>query len=126
MNRESEERGDRQSVERDEAVEDMRTARRFVVDSEGHATDFEGQGAQMGADEREAQGTGYTNDRTERLREDNAMSGSQGRQGRGGNRQGARRIKRTQPERGPNRQNAPDRNQDSQETFDEDVDRTVM
>lgn len=49
---------------------------------------FKGQGAQKEGDTRHAQGTGYTNDPSEQLQEDGDESGSQGRHGHSGSRQG--------------------------------------
>lgn len=50
---------------------------------------FEGQGAQKEGNLREAQGTGYTNDRSGQLQEDDSLKGTLGRHGRSGSRQGS-------------------------------------
>ena len=56
------------------------------------ATEFSGRGGQKGGSPRqEREGTGYTNDRSGQLQEDDSLSGSQGRHGTTGNRQGSKR-----------------------------------
>ena len=87
-------------IERNDSVEDLRASdRENNMESENESTDFEGRGGQMEADASEAQGTGYTNDSNRQLQEDGDMSASEGRQSRNGNRQGARRIMRSSPNR---------------------------
>jgi hypothetical protein len=55
----------------------------------GSESEFSGRGGQKGGSVREGQGTGYTNDRTGQLQEDDSLSGTQGRQGQSGSRQGS-------------------------------------
>ncbi|MEX2283138.1 MAG: hypothetical protein WEE89_11705 [Gemmatimonadota bacterium] len=53
-------------------------------------TEFSGRGGQKGGSpNREQQGTGYTNDRSGQLQEDDSLSGSQSRHGTSGNGQGS-------------------------------------
>lgn len=53
-------------------------------------SEFSGRGGQKGGSpNREREGTGYTNDRSGQLQEDGSLSGSQGRHGTTGNRQGS-------------------------------------
>ena len=55
-------------------------------------TEFSGRGGQKGGSPpQEREGTGYTNDRSGQLQEDDSLSGSQGRHGTTGNRQGSKR-----------------------------------
>ena len=55
-------------------------------------TEFTGRGGQKGGSMREErEGTGYTNDRSGQLQEDDSLTGSQGRHGTTGNRQGSKR-----------------------------------
>ena len=56
--------------------------------SESDSSSFEGQGGQKEGDFDNAQGTGYTNDRSGQLQEDGSLSGTQGRHGKTGSRQG--------------------------------------
>jgi hypothetical protein len=76
---------------------------------------FEGQGGQKGgSQERSNQGTGYTKDRSRQLQEDSSLSGSQGRQGKSGSRQGA-----------SPRKNVREESEESDRSRD-DVDRSLM
>ena len=86
------ERNDRSTTERstiDRSSRDSGTSRREKAEDVG---EFSGRGGQKGGSAREKrEGTGYTNDRSGQLQEDDSLSGSQGRHGTTGNRQGSKR-----------------------------------
>jgi hypothetical protein len=63
-----------------------------VRESGRSETEFTGRGGQKEGESEEAEGTGYTNDRSEQLQEDDSLSGSQGKHGTTGNRQGQDRV----------------------------------
>lgn len=54
----------------------------------GSQTEFTGRGGQKESESEQAEGTGYTDDRSGQLQEDNSLSGTQGRHGTTGSRQG--------------------------------------
>ena len=97
----------------EESIEDTRSGDEGIDDSQsqrvsggrgeassGNSEDFSGQGAQKGGSPRNAEGTGYTDDRSSQLQEDGSLSGSQGRHGRSGSRQGVGRVTRISSDRG--------------------------
>ncbi|HSL70217.1 MAG TPA: hypothetical protein VK864_08230 [Longimicrobiales bacterium] len=58
-------------------------------DEEMEPSEFEGQGGQKEGARGREQGTGYTRDRSGQLQDDDSLSGSQGRHGKSGSRQGS-------------------------------------
>jgi hypothetical protein len=87
----------------DEGIDDSQTRRASGGRGEAssvNSEDFSGQGAQKGGSPGQAEGTGYTDDRSSQLQEDGSLSGSQGRHGRSGGRHGVGRVTRTNSDRG--------------------------
>lgn len=85
---------------------------------------FAGRGAQSGRPERQAEGTGYTRDRSGQLQDDDSLSGSQGRHGRSGSRHGKSGSGTSDSERqgGQTAQNP----RSTENRGSDDIDRSVM
>jgi hypothetical protein len=88
---------EREGVEREDGSERSTRSNRSTrstgssrTQNTDDVTEFSGRGGQKGGSpNREQQGTGYTNDRSGQLQEDDSLSGTQGRHGKSGNRQGS-------------------------------------
>jgi len=97
------------------------------VDTSAEPGSFSGRGAQRGGNMREAEGTGYTGDRSGQLQDDSSLGGSQGRHGKGGSRHGKPGTGTSDAERqgGQTAQN-PRTSEKSSKSSNDDIDRSVM